>query len=277
MKEQFDNVLILSPPHEELKLVSLSDIKVNPYQPRKNFNEQELQELAQSIRTVGLLHPPLVRPLPDTSFYELISGERRFRASQLACLEAIPVYIRHVTSSISAHAALIENIQRVDLNPLEIAKALKRLTIEFGLTQEQLAQQIGKKRSTIANFLRLLTLPQVVQDGITQEKVTMGHAKAILGLNTDGKQIALYELIVRSELNVREAEREVQRMNKKDRRKDVPRDCYLDHLANKLREKWGTNVSIQGSGQQGRISLDYYSLDDLERLLELFGLSNIED
>ena len=135
---------------DELKHVFLSQIRVNPYQPRREFKSEELEELAQSLRSVGLLHPPLVRPLPDTpDQYELIAGERRFRAAQLASLKTIPVYVRKNCHSISAQAALIENIQRVDLNPVEIAQALKGLMAEFGSTQDQLAQQIGKKRSTV--------------------------------------------------------------------------------------------------------------------------------
>lgn len=266
----------LSELQDELKHIPLTHIQVNPYQPRKEFKMEELEELAQSIRTVGLLHPPLVRPLSNSSQYELISGERRFRAAQLAALTTIPVYIRKTNYSVSAQAALIENIQRVDLNPLEIAKALKKLMVEFGLTQDQLAHQIGKKRSTIANYLRLLILPPVIQESLAQDFITMGHAKAILSLDQEDKQVLLYELILRDDLNVREAEQAAQRIGEKAKKQQlsyVPRDFYLEQLADKIREKLGTQVSIQAKGKKGRISIDYYSLDDLDRLLGLLGVT----
>lgn len=261
---------------DELKYVSLSQIRVNPYQPRGEFKSEDLEELAQSILSVGLLHPPLVRPLPNSEFYELISGERRFRASQLACLTTIPVYVRSTNYSISAQAALIENIQRVDLNPLEISKALKRLMVEFGLTQDQLAKQIGKKRSTLANYLRLLSLPSIIQESIAKDFITMGHAKAILALDQIEKQMLLHEIILRDDLNVREAEQAAQRIGEKAKKQQltyVPRDFYLEQLADKIREKLGTQVTIQAKGKKGKISIDYYNLDDLDRLLALFGVS----
>lgn len=191
---------------DQLLEVSIDKIRVNPYQPRRGFNPEELEELAQSIRSVGLIHPPLVRYIPQEECYELISGERRFRASQIAGKTKIPVFIRHSTHSISAQAALIENIQRVDLNPLEIAKALKKLIEDFGLSQDQLAQKIGKKRSTVANYLRLLSLPQTIQHSLSGALITMGHAKAILALEEGDKQALLHELILRDDLSVREAE-----------------------------------------------------------------------
>jgi ParB family chromosome partitioning protein len=264
------------PAQDELTHLPLSHIRVNPYQPRREFKLEDLEELAQSIRSVGLLHPPLVRPLPNSPFYELISGERRFRAAQLASLITIPVYVRKTSYSISARAALIENIQRVDLNSLEIAKALKRLMVEFELTQDQLAQQIGKKRSTIANYLRLLTLPSSIQDSIAKGCITMGHAKAILALDQEEKQMLLHELILRDDLNVRETEQAAQRIGERAKKKQlsyVPRDFYLEQLADKIRERLGTQVSIQAKGKKGRISIDYYSFDDLDRLLTLMGLS----
>jgi ParB family transcriptional regulator, chromosome partitioning protein len=264
------------PVQDELKHVSLLQIRVNPYQPRREFKPEDLEELAQSILSVGLLHPPLVRPLPNSDLYELISGERRFRASQLAGLTTIPVYVRATNYSVSAQAALIENIQRVDLNPLEIARALKRLMVEFGLTQDLLAQQLGKKRSTLANYLRLLSLPPVIQESIARDFITMGHAKAILALDQEEKQMLLHEIILRDNLNVREAEQAAQRIGEKAKKQQlsyVPRDFYLEQLADKIREKLGTQVSIQAKGKKGRICIDYYSLDDLDRLLVLFGVS----
>lgn len=270
-----DSSLLPPPIQDELKHVTLSQIRVNPYQPRREFNAEELEDLAQSIRSVGILHPPLVRPLPNGEGYELISGERRFRAAQLACLPTMPVYIRKTSYSISAQAALIENIQRVDLNALEIARALKRLMQEFGLTQDQLAQQLGKKRSTLANYLRLLTLPLPIQESISKDLITMGHAKAILALEQDDKQMLLHEMILRDDLNVREAEQAAQRIGEKAKKQQlnyIPRDFYLEQIADKIREKLGTQVLIHAKGKKGRISIDYYNLDDLDRLLVLFGV-----
>lgn len=262
---------------DELKHISLELIRVNPYQPRSDFDLEELKALAQSIKTVGILHPPLVRPLPDSDHYELISGERRYRAAQLASLATIPVYIRKTEEVVSAQAALIENIQRVDLNPLEIAKALKKLIFEFGFSQEQLAIQVGKKRSTVSNYLRLLSLPQTIQESIFKGFISMGHAKAILSLDQEDKQVLLHELILRDDLSVRDAEKGAARIGEKARKQQLtylPRDFYLEQLAEKVREKLGTKVTIQPKGKKGRITIDYYNYDDLDRLLVLFGVKS---
>lgn len=258
---------------DELKHLPLSLIIVNPYQPRREFKTEELEELAQSIRTVGLLHPPLVRPLPASSQYELISGERRFRAAQLASLTTIPVYIRQTSSQISAQAALIENIQRVDLNPLEIAQALKRLTLEFGLNQDELSQRIGKKRSTVANYLRLLTLPPFIQDSLRQEKITMGHAKALLAVEQEKQQSLLYEQIIKERLTVRQAEQAAARVGKKKGKEEglpCSQDPHLEDLSRQMRERLGTKVSIHPKGErEGEICINYYSWEELDRLYNL--------
>jgi ParB family transcriptional regulator, chromosome partitioning protein len=256
--------------------VDLDNIRINPFQPRKQFAEIELTELAQSIRAVGIIHPPLVRLIED-GFYELISGERRFQASKLAGLKKIPVYVKKNSCCDSATIALIENIQRVDLNPIEIAKALRRLIEEFNFGQEALSTQIGKKRSTVANYLRLLTLPKNIQDSVLQEHISMGHAKAILSLEGFEKQILLHEIILRDDLNVREAEQAALRINEKCKKKKLVcanRDFILDQLAEKIQAQLGTKVHIQGMGKRGRILIDYYNLDDLDRLLNLFGVSS---
>jgi ParB family transcriptional regulator, chromosome partitioning protein len=260
---------------DELKHVTLDRIIINPYQPRRTFHPEELEELAQSIKTVGLIHPPLVRPVVDSDCYELISGERRFRAAQLAQLHTMPIYIRHTDYAISAQAALIENVQRVDLNPIEIAKALKQLMSEFNLNQDHLAARIGKKRSTVANYLRLLTLPTPIQESVLKECITMGHAKAILALEEKEKQYLLHELILRDDLTVRQAEQAALRIGekvKKQQLKYVPRDFHIEHLAQQLQERLGTKVHIQAQGKKGRIFIDYYNLNDLDRVLQLLGI-----
>lgn len=259
---------------EELSEVEINKIRVNPFQPRRNFVQAELEELSNSIRSVGLIHPPVVRVLED-GFYEIISGERRFRASILAGLNKIKVVVRSSSDVLSAEAALIENIQRVDLNPLEISKALRFLSLEFGLNQDELAKRVGKKRSTVANYLRLLSLPKSIQDSVSIDLISMGHAKAILSLETSDKQNLLHELILRDDLSVREAESTALRIAEKEKKQKlvyVSRDFYLEQLSEKIQKKLGTKVFIQGKGKKGRIMIDYYNLDDLDRLLSIFGV-----
>lgn len=259
---------------EEIREVPLNQINTNPYQPRKQFDSSELQDLAASIKTVGIIHPPIVRLLPDGK-YELMAGERRLRAAGLAGLTHIPVIVRTMGESLSAQAALIENIQRVDLNPLEIAKALNRLMLEFDWNQEELSQKVGKKRSTVANYLRLLTLPKNIQDSLSSEIITMGHAKAILSVEGMEKQTFLLDLILRDDLNVRQAEEAARRVEEKERKQElvyVERDIYLEHLANKIQQRLGTKTFIHGKGKGGRLVIDYYNLDDLDRIMEILGV-----
>lgn len=259
---------------EELCEVDIDKIIMNPYQPRRLFNPAEIEELSQSIKAVGLIHPPLVRSMPGSHCYELISGERRYRAARLAGMKTIPVIVCHTSYSLSAQAALIENVQRVDLNPLEIAKAMRNMMDEFGFNQDEMAQRIGKKRSTVANYLRLLGLPPHIQEGVSTGKISMGHAKAILGLDGIEKQNFLYKLILKDELNVREAESYAIRLGEKTKKPSATEthNIYLDELAEKIQQKMGTKVTIQGRGKTGRISIDYYDLDDLDRLLALLGI-----
>jgi len=224
---------------------------------------------------VGVIHPPVVRPRDDGETFELISGERRFRASQLAGLATIPVIVRSSSDEASAQAALIENIQRVDLNPIEIAKALKSLIEEFDYSHDELSGKIGKKRSTVANYIRLLGLPKSIQDSVTMGSISMGHAKSILSLEGVEKQNLLHELVLRDDLTVRETEEmalKIAMKAKNNTLKHVARDFYLEELAEKIQVKLGTKVNILGKGKKGRIMIDYYSLDDLDRLLHLFGM-----
>lgn len=263
----------------QIKEVSIQCVRVNPHQPRRRFSTQELEELAESIEEVGLIHPPLVRPIEgEEGQYELISGERRYRACQLAGLRTLPVIIRTSSELMSAQQALVENIQRVDLNPLEIAKALKSLMDDFGLSQEQLAQRVGKNRSTVANYLRLLSLPRGIQESIDSGLITMGHAKAILSMPGFERQVLLHDLIVRDDLTVREAEQAAQRIEQKGQRKKLVhanRDFVLEQLSEKIQQKLGTKVNIVGKGKKGRIYIDYYNLDDLDRLLSIFGVDDL--
>lgn len=259
---------------DEIKEVDINCVVVNPFQPRRHFAQEELTELAQSIQAVGLIHPPVVRPCSDGLTYELVSGERRFRATQMAGFKTIAVLVRDSSHEISAQAALIENIQRVDLNPIEIAKALRSLIVEFGLQQEELAIRVGKKRSTISNYLRLLGLPKSIQDSVSSGHISMGHAKAILSLEGFEKQSLLFELILRDELTVREAEEAALRIAEKAKKQilvHTNRDFFLEQIAERIQRQLGTKVTIQGKGKKGKITIDYYNLDDLDRLIALFG------
>lgn len=259
---------------DEIREVELDKIVVNPFQPRQDFSQEELQDLATSIQTVGLVHPPVVRIHNDGTNYELVSGERRLKACRLAGLSKISVIVRSTTSQISAEAALIENIQRVDLNSIEIAKALRSLIDQFGYHQDELAQRIGKKRSTVANYLRLLGLPKNIQQSLMNGQITMGHAKAILSLEGEKKQNLFHEQILTDHLNVRETEKEAFKISKKSKKQTSSnRDFFLQQLENKVQEKLGTKVSIKGKGNKGQIVIDYYNLDDLDRVLELLGIS----
>ncbi len=264
-----------NPSCEELRIVKIDQIRFNPHQPRRFFDEGDLEELAASIKAVGLIQPPVVKPTDHLDQFELISGERRLRACKLAGLVEIPVVIRLSNPSIFAQMALIENIQRVDLNPIEIAQSLKNLMEEFQLSQEEVGVRVGKKRSTIANYLRLLSLPKFIQESLMKGRMSMGHAKAILALESLEKQQELYDLILVNQLSVRETEEAVQKLSCKTKKKsltDETSDIHFKHLIEKLQQKLGTKVVIQGKGSQGRISIDYFSLDDLDRLLEALGI-----
>lgn len=253
--------------------IALEHILMNPNQPRNHFAWDELEELAQSIRSVGLLHPPLVRPSKQLQGkYELIAGERRYRAAALAGMEKIPVVVIEPEVDYSAEASLVENIQRVDLNPMEIAQALKYLIVERDLSQEELAQRIGKKRSTIANYLRLLTLPYVIQESLRMEKITMGHAKALLALESFEKQLEVHTQIIEKKLSVREVEKIVQgQCAPPQELSRTQSDCFVQDVEERLQKKLGTKVVIVSYGKRGKIMIDYYSLDDLDRVLELLG------
>lgn len=251
---------------DEVKVVKIDQIRMNPFQPRQAFHENGLSELSRSIQSVGLIHPPTVRQL-EGDLYELLSGERRIRASQLAGLKEIPVYVKKCTFKESAESALIENIQRVDLNPLEVAAALKRLMKEFGFSQEELAHKVGKKRSTVANYLRLLSLPPSIQDSLRQDLITMGHAKALLSLEALDHQLHLHDKIIEGDWSVRKTEEAVHAAFK-PKAPPPKNDLFLKDLEKKIAERLGTCVRLTGSS----LEIDYYSLDDLDRLLTCLGI-----
>lgn len=240
------------------------------YQPRRNFDQEKLQELADSISAQGVVQPIVVRPV-DSERYEIIAGERRWRAAQLAGLAEIPVVIRDVDDQAAMAMALIENIQRDDLNPLEEADALQRLINEFGLTHQQIAQAVGKSRTAVSNLLRLLELEPEVKELVDNGQLEMGHARAVLGLK-GGQQLGAARQVVRQGLSVRETERLVRRMQGEEPKsaRPVPRpDPNIMTLERDLAEKLGTAVKVKsGSKGKGQLVISYNSLDELEGILE---------
>lgn len=266
---------------EKLVHVALDEIRVSPFQPRKEITEAELEELASSIKTVGLIHPPVVRAISQGGkhlYYELIAGERRWRAAARAGLQKITAIVRPSSDEEAAKAALIENLQRVDLNPLEMAESFLKLIEVFRMTQEELAEKVGKKRSTVANYLRLLALPPSIRQSLAQGTITMGHAKAILSLDSAELKEKLHALIVHQELNVRETEKQSQKMGRsllKKNKQPTAASIHISHLEQKLEEHFGTKVGIEFSkNKSGKVVFSYYSLDDLDRLFQLFGVAS---
>ena len=258
-------------PEKGLKEIEVSLIKPGPEQPRKDFDKKGLQELAQSIKEKGVLQPVIVRKAEGGGYY-LIAGERRWRAAKEAGLKKIPAIIKDADSSTALELALVENIQRDDLNPLEMAEAFKRLIEEYGYTQEELSKRVGKDRATIANYLRILNLPPEIKDLIANNRVSLGHAKAILSLPTKSLQIEIARQVVSKGLSVRETET-LCAQKRPDRpskgRKKMKKDPNILALEEKLKQSLGTKVQIRHSGKKGRIEIEYYSLDELDRLLEI--------
>ncbi len=246
-------------------------ITPNPYQPRQDFLESELEDMAASVREKGVITPLLVSKTEEG--YQLIAGERRWRAAQKAGLERVPVVVREVTPTEQLELALIENIHRKDLNPIEEAMAYGRLLEETGATQESLAKNLGRDRSSIANLLRLLKLPRSIQKDVIDGRLSMGHARVLAGLNTEKEQRALRETIIKHGLSVRQAEA-LARKRKAPRpakRKGDDEDYYFQSLADRLKRSLGTKVEVSRRGKQGRIVVYYYSDDELDRLLDLMG------
>ena len=250
----------------------IEEIVPNRSQPRKHFDESRLQELAESIKEKGILEPLIVRRVDGG--YELIVGERRWRAAQKAGLKEVPVLVKEIEGREALEVSLIENLQREDLNPIEEAEAFKRLTEEFEIGQGELAARIGKDRTTIANTLRLLKLPTEVRNQLIQNRITSGHARAILSLETRERQKELCALIIQRGLSVREAEALAKRWSEKPKRAVTPAkersdlESQINSLQDSLRRHLGTKVHITQKGKKGKIEIEYYSFEDLERIIE---------
>lgn len=252
--------------------IPLAQLRANPYQPRRNFQDETIQELAQSIKEHGVIQPIIVRSV--LKGYEIIAGERRFRASQVCGLATIPAVVKKFTDQQVMEIALIENVQREDLNALEIAIAYQALIDQFSLTQEELSMKVGKSRSHIANFLRLLQLPEEVKQYVSRGTLSMGHAKAIVALKDKKLIKALADTAIKEQWSVRELEEEVKKLEdqadtKKPKTKQKKKDPYINQLEESLRDVYRTTVKIKHSNNKGKIELLYYSKDDLDRLLEL--------
>ncbi len=256
-----------------VQLVPLSAIVAGDHQPRKSFEPEALAELADSVRQKGILQPILVERAGEGS-YRIVAGERRFRAAQLAGLAEVPVLVRSFTEAERLEVALIENVQREDLNPLEEAAAYQQLISLSGLSQEELARRVGKKRSTVANALRLLKLSPVLQAALERGELTAGHARAVLSLVNPADQEVLARRILEGSLSVRQAEAQAARLgqgNRSERGRHRPKAAgsrvpELKEMEGRLIERLGTKVVLKGSAQRGRIEIDWFSTEDLERI-----------
>ncbi len=247
--------------------IPIEKIKANKYQPREDFGQDALKELATSIKEKGFIQPVLVRE--QQGGYELIAGERRFRAAQMLNLKEIPVIIKDVSDLDSLELSIIENVQREDLNPIDQAKAYKRLLDEFNLTQEAVSDTIGKDRTTVANILRLLKLPQKIQEYVSRGTLSMGHAKAILGLETESRQMRLSTKVIKDGLSVRDTERYAKKISIPSKKKVIEKDPNLGSIEEKLRDLFGTKVKIIKGKRGGKLEIEFYSDSDLERILTL--------
>ena len=258
-----------------IAMIDVDSIMYNPFQPRKNIDERELRELAESIKTLGLIQPVTVRSIGGDK-YQLISGERRLRASVIAGLKEIPAYIRIADDQAMIEMALVENIQRSDLNPLEIAFAYQRLLDECKLTHDKVAERVGKNRSTVTNYLRLLKLPPVIQDGIKKELISMGHARALAGVEDTALQLKLYNDIVKKGLSVRALEKMIASAGtKKTSNKKSPAspDAKTKAVIDKLNNYFETKVDLHRDNKgKGHLTIRFNSDDELNAILEKMGL-----
>lgn len=264
---------------ETIQDISLDELRPNPYQPRKTFDEKGLQELANSIKQSGVFQPIIIRK-SEIKGYEIIAGERRFRASKLAGKETIPAIVRDFNEASMMQIAVLENLQREDLNPLEEAEAYDMLMKNLKLTQVELAEQLGKSRPYIANYLRLLTLPKVVKDLVQQEALSMGQARTLLALKRKEDIIILANRAIKEGLTVRQLEQIVNQMNDvdKDNKKEKKlttqaKPYYIRESEERLMDKFGTSVHIQEKEGKGKIEIEYLSAKDLTRILDILDIS----
>jgi ParB family chromosome partitioning protein len=251
----------------------IGQIRPNRYQPRRRFAEHELKELSSSIKEQGILQPLLVKK--EENGFELIAGERRLRAAKMAGLNQVPVIIKDIPDTKILELSIVENIQRQNLNPIEEAEAYYRLMTEFGLTQDQTAQRVGKSRSAVANFLRLRQLPEEVKTGLIESTLSTGHARALLGAESPAQQRRIYRAVLAKGLSVRQTETLINRL-KSEKKKAPPSgagqtDRHLLNLSEELSRKFGTKIQIKRKGQKGTVEIEFYDDNDLDRLINIFN------
>jgi ParB family transcriptional regulator, chromosome partitioning protein len=259
-----ENEQEVNPSVTELKIIEL---EANQNQPRRFFDDQAMQELSGSIKEHGVVQPIIVRKFNDS--YQIVAGERRWRAARLAGLKTVPVVIKDYTNVQVMQIALIENLQRQDLNSIEEAIAYKSLIEEHNMTQENISDKIGKSRSAIANTLRLLNLPDEIKNMVVQGKISAGHARALLTIEDKKKQLEIAIKIVEQQLNVRDIEKLVMQKDLKEEKKEIKKDVEIIELEDRLKKALATKVNIIHKKNKGKIEIEYYSNDDLDRILEL--------
>lgn len=261
--------------------IQVGEIEVNPFQPRTHFDQEALQELSESIKVHGIIQPITVRRL-TTNQYQLISGERRFQASKLAGLKTIPAYIRSANDQQMLEMALIENIQRENLNAIEIALSYQRLISECSLKQDELGDRVGKNRATVTNYLRLLRLPPDIQIAVRDNKLSMGHARAIINVENPDKQLYIFKKTLSEDLSVRKVEELVREVSGKKAENDsgesgstgaVTVSREISQLQSKLSSHFGTRVVVKSDGAKGEIKIPFLSIEDLNRVLDIFKMS----
>ena len=259
--------------------ISLGEIEVNPFQPRQHFDQEALKELAESIKVHGIIQPITVRKLARNQ-YQLISGERRYQASKLAGLKSIPAYVRSANDQQMLEMALIENIQRENLNPIEISLSYQRLITECSLRQDELGERVGKNRSTVTNYLRLLKLPPDIQIALRDNRLSMGHARAIISIENPESQLYIFKRIIAEDLSVRKVEELTRQLTagKSDSAVSKPvQGTYSEareivQLQAKLSSHFGTKVNVKSDGKKGEIKIPFLSVEDLNRLLDILKL-----
>ncbi|RXT08889.1 ParB/RepB/Spo0J family partition protein [Ammoniphilus sp. CFH 90114] len=257
-----ENDLIVEVPHAE--------IRPNPYQPRKDFDEKALDELAESIKEHGVIQPLIVRK--SIKGYELVAGERRLRASERAGLKKVPVVVREFSNEQIMEIALIENLQRENLNAIEVALAYEKLMKHLSLTQEELAKKVGKSRPHVANFLRLMHLPQEIQDYVSRGTLSMGHARALLGLEDNALRKKVAQEVIKKDLSVRQVEEMIKTLSQpvsRETKEKPKRDVFLSQFEERLRDTFATSVQIKKGKNKGKIEIEFYTNDDLERIMEI--------
>lgn len=256
---------------DKVNQINVGEIQANPYQPRKIFDQVALEELAESIKEHGILQPIVVRKAGEK--YEIVVGERRFRAAKLVKLKKVPAIVKELSDQQMMELAILENLQREDLTPIEEAEAYQKLMEALNLTQEQLAFRLGKSRPHIANHIRLLALPAAVRKLISDKELSMGHGRTLLGLRSKKLIPETAEKVVKESLNVRQLENLVQRLNENVPRETLEKkkDIFIEEKQSELRDRFGTKVQIKKNKNKGKIEIEFFSEDDLERILELLS------